>query len=260
MKYIAVILVLFFSLNITAQSNDYYSSCDNTSGAELKSCLHNLIDDHNFFPYTDNDSTDVWDILKKTDADPHNPENVILVYSGISTNAAQEYNDGNGWEREHVWSASHGDFKRVKVPGTDVHHLKPVHAYFNRSQGKYARDFDECTQPVLLNGSGYDCYREDQAFEPRDMVKGDVARMIFYMAVRYEGDDGYPDLELVDKIGSSNYPENLPKYGKLSTLLKWHQEDPVDNFERNRNEIIYSYQGNRNPFIDHPEYVQLIWQ
>lgn len=237
----------------------YYGTCKDNKEQKLKDCLHDLIDDHKKFPYTDND-TDVWDILKETDRDPHNPDNVILVYSGISTDADQEYNRGKGWEREHVWSASHGPFDRTDTAGTDVHHLKPVHRNFNGSSGKWARDFDKGKKPVLYHGSAYDCYltEDEKAFEPRDMVKGDVARMLFYMAVRYDGSDG-PDLELIDKTDSSPYKENKPKYGKLSTLIEWHKADPVDEFERLRNEIIFKYQGNRNPFIDHPEFVELIW-
>ena len=224
----------------------------------MKAKLHSIIRNHKKFPYTSS-STDTWDILKESDRDPNNEDNVVLVYSGISSNAEQEYNYGKGWEREHVWSASHGDFDREKdTAGTDLHHLKPVHAYFNRSSGKWARDFDEGTTPVLYEGSAYDCYMDGDSFEPRDAVKGDIARMIFYMAVRYE--TAPFDLELVDEVGSSDYPKNLPFYGKLSTLLKWHEQDPVDEFERNRNEVIFSYQGNRNPFIDNPEYVELIWQ
>lgn len=258
-KRIIFLLLLFLSVHSMAQiPNDYYKTCEGKTGEQLKQCLHEIIDDHDDYKYTDS-KTDVWDILKETDKDPNNSDNVILVYSGISTDAKQEYNNGNGWEREHVWSASHGPFERTDVPGTDVHHLKPVHSYFNRSTGKWARDFDYCNELILFNGNGYDCYLNKEAFEPRDAVKGDIARMLFYMAVRYEGDDGYPDLELVDKIPTSLHPNKSPQYGKLSVLLKWHKMDPVDEFERNRNNIIYKYQNNRNPFIDHPEFVNLIW-
>ena len=91
-------------------------------------------------------------------------------------------------------------------------------------------------------------------------MKGDVARMLFYMAVRYEGDNGEPDLELVDEVNTYDLNEAGKGYhGKLSILLEWHKEDPVDSFEINRNNIIYNYQENRNPFIDHPEYVDMIW-
>ena len=79
------------------------------------------------------------------------------------------------------------------------------------------------------------------------------------LATRYEGENGEPDLEVIDSIPSDNYT-NEPIHAKLSALLVWHQEDPVDDFERNRNEVIYSFQNNRNPFIDHPEYVDEIWE
>ncbi len=80
--------------------------------------------------------------------------------------------------------------------------------------------------------------------------------MLFYMAVRYEGTDSYPDLELNDQVNNGS----APYHGKLSVLLEWHEADPVDDFERHRNEVIYSqFQHNRNPFIDHPEWVAEIW-
>ena len=82
--------------------------------------------------------------------------------------------------------------------------------------------------------------------------------MIFYMAVRYEGDDDEPDLEMVDYIPSS--PSYEPYHAKLSTLLEWHIQDSVDAWEQSRNEKIYeNWQHNRNPFIDHPEFAELIW-
>jgi arginine utilization protein RocB len=78
-----------------------------------------------------------------------------------------------------------------------------------------------------------------------------------YMTVRYEGNNGEPDLELVDYVNSS--PNGEPYHGKASTLLEWHNQDPVDSWEIERNNKVYSYQENRNPFIDHPEYAALIW-
>ena len=84
-----------------------------------------------------------------------------------------------------------------------------------------------------------------------------MARIIFYMDVRYEGDNGELDLEMTESVLSTS--SKLPRHGVRSTLLEWHKLDPVDDFERNRNDVIYSYQGNRNPFIDHPELVDYIW-
>ena len=81
--------------------------------------------------------------------------------------------------------------------------------------------------------------------------------MLFYMAVRYEGDSGEVDLELNERVNNNKDPY----MGKLSVLLKWNEQDPVDDIERKRNEIIYTkYQHNRNPFIDHPEWANGIWK
>ena len=93
-------------------------------------------------------------------------------------------------------------------------------------------------------------------FEPPDVAKGDVARAMFYMDVRYAGDtDGEPDLQLVDEVNTSG-----TQLGKLSTLIHWHFQDPPDDFERQRNNLIYTnWQGNRNPFVDHPEWVLKVW-
>ena len=82
--------------------------------------------------------------------------------------------------------------------------------------------------------------------------------MIFYMATRYEGENGEPDLVVIDTIPTDKFTTE-PVHAKLDALLDWHISDPVDDFERNRNEVVCSYQGNRNPFIDHPEYIDKIW-
>lgn len=101
-----------------------------------------------------------------------------------------------------------------------------------------------------------ECKYDSDSREPRDSVKGDIARMLFYMAVRYEGDNGEIDLELNEKVNNNKDPY----MGKLSVLLKWNEQDPVDDLERKRNEVIFTkYQHNRNPFIDHPEWVNKIW-
>ena len=81
--------------------------------------------------------------------------------------------------------------------------------------------------------------------------------MMFYLVVRYEGNDqsGTPDLELVDRLTHTGEPH----FGKLCTLVAWHGLDPVSPEERRRNDVVHSWQGNRNPFVDHPEFVQAIW-
>lgn len=247
--FIALFLLVFSS--IAQIPSGYYDNAEGLSGEQLKTALHNIIKGHTSYPYTSS-STDTWDIIKEADRDPNNSNNVILIYKGNSVNAAQEYNNGAGWNREHVWAKSHGDFGETPPAGTDIHHLKASDISVNADRGNL--DFDNGgSQHSEATG----CYYDSDSWEPRDAVKGDVARMMFYMATRYEGDvSGEPDLELVDYITGST---TNPIFGKLSTLLEWHAFDPVDDFERNRNEVVYSYQNNRNPFIDHPEYVSLIW-
>jgi endonuclease I len=226
---------------------EYYQPAEGKTGAALKQTLHDIIDDHQELSYSE-----VWEALRNTDEDPNNPNNVILLYSGRSQSERSNGGSVDDWNREHVWAKSHGDFGTSMGAGTDIHHLRPTDVTVNSSRGNL--DFDNGGSPhEEATGS----YHDSDSWEPRDSVKGDVARMLFYMAVRYEGDvSDEVNLEL------NNYVNNGtdPYHGKLSVLLEWHEEDPVDEFERLRNNIIFEdYQGNRNPFIDHPEFVEMIW-
>lgn len=235
----------------------YYDAAINLSGEELKNALYEIIKGHTQFPLSAT-GTDVWDILKESDRDMSNHENVILMYSGWSVNAAQEYNSGKGWTRGKVWAKSHGDFGDTKGAGTDVHHIRPVDLSVNSARSN--KDFDYGGNRYIDGDGETDCYSDVDSWEPRDAVKGDIARMLFYMATRYEGDNGEPDLELVDDVRTIELCEPGKGYhGRLSTLLEWHRADPVDSFEIRRNNIIFSFQNNRNPFIDHPEFADKIW-
>lgn len=224
----------------------YYQSAIGKTGEALKTELHNIIDDHRELSY-DN----VWEALRNTDEDPNNPNNVILLYTGRSQSELTNGGNVNDWNREHVWAKSHGDFGTSAGPGTDIHHLRPTDVSVNSSRGNL--DFDNGgSQHSEALGNYYD----SDSWEPRDAVKGDVARMLFYMAVRYEGDSGEVDLELNNNVNNGS----APLHGKMSVLLEWHRQDPVDARERRRNDIIYKdYQYNRNPFIDHPEWADAIW-
>jgi endonuclease I len=225
---------------------EYYSDAEGKTGSALKTALHHIIDDHQTLSYDA-----LWEALRVTDEDPNNPNNVILLYTGRSQSKSSNGGGANDWNREHVWAKSHGDFGTTRGPGTDLHHLRPTDASVNSSRSNL--DFDnggrEHTEAL---GNFYD----SDSWEPRDEVKGDVARMLFYMAVRYEGDSGELDLELNNNVNNGS----APYHGKMSVLLEWHEEDPVDAREIRRNNIIFeNYQGNRNPFIDHPEFADMIW-
>jgi len=224
----------------------YYATAIGKSGADLKATLHNIIDNHTQISYDA-----VWDALRYTDEDPNNPNNVILLYSGRSQGKFTNGGDVNDWNREHVWAKSHGDFGTTAGAGTDLHHMKPEDVSVNSTRGNLDFDMGGVTVPEATL-----CKYDSDSWEPRDSVKGDIARAIFYMATRYEGHNGEVDLEL------NNLTNNdlAPYMGKLSVLLQWNQQDPVDEFEKKRNDIIYNkYQHNRNPFIDHPEWVNAIW-
>ncbi|WP_242530594.1 endonuclease [Nocardioides aromaticivorans] len=223
----------------------YYDPAAGKSGAALATALHGIIDGHTTLTYAQ-----VWEALKVTDADPNNSSNVIEFYSGRSIAKTTNGGDPDDWNREHTWPQSHGGFGTSNGPGTDLHHLRPEDVTVNSTRGN--KDFDNGGSAVAQCP---DCFSDADSFEPRDSVKGDVARGLMYVAVRYEGGDGFADLELNDSInGSTAY------LGKISVLLAWHAADPVSAAERARNNLIYgSYQGNRNPFIDHPEYAESIW-
>lgn len=224
----------------------YYQDALGKTGTQLKSALHSIISMQTKITYSQ-----VWDALKDTDQDPANSSNVILLYTGRSEPKSDNGGAVGQWNREHVWAKSHGDFGTGTGPGTDIHHLRPEDVTVNSIRGN--KDFDN--GGTAVSGAAGN-YTDSDSFEPRDAVKGDVARMILYMAVRYEGDDAFADLEPNDRVDNGS----APNIGRLSVLKQWSQEDPPDSFEERRNDVIFDqYQHNRNPFIDHPEWVEAIW-
>ncbi|MEU5700946.1 endonuclease I family protein [Streptomyces aurantiacus] len=229
-----------------AYDDTYYAGAIGKTGTALKTSLHGIIKNQTKISYSA-----VWEALKVTDQDPNNSSNVILLYSGISRSKSLNGGDVGDWNREHTWAQSHGDFGTSAGPGTDLHHLRPEDVQVNSIRGN--KDFDTGGSSFTNSGGSL---TDSNSFEPRSAVKGDVARMILYMAVRYEGDDSWPDLEPNDAVTNGS----VPYHGRLSVLKQWNEQDPPSTSEQRRNELIYSnYQGNRNPFIDHPEWVESIW-
>lgn len=223
----------FFIIEVNLPT--YYANATDKTGQELLLSLRTIIN-YGFDGVTYGDARY---ILDETDVDPDNPNNIIRIYTGDSAPGAWSCpsQDNCNWNREHVWpksalpgSASNGTSNTC----SDLHNLKPSEARENSFRGnKY---FDNSSTST--------------SYEPRDEVKGDVARIMLYMAVMYN------QLTLTDGTPNrSNY-----EMGLFSVLLEWNKLDPVDDFERNRNEIIYSYQFNRNPFIDYPDFADLIWE
>jgi endonuclease I len=240
------------------QGMDYYADIYGF-GSTLKSNLHELLRTTHTTQYS---YSALLTQIPYTDEDPANVYNIIEIYTGWSVNK-DDFGGGTAdWNREHTWSKSHGDFGDTAPAGTDLHHLRPCDSTVNSAKSN--KDFDAGGSAYTDSSppSGYSgdtgCYTTADTWEPRDEDKGDTARMIMYMAVRYEGTDTSYDLEIVDHV-YTDAGENLPYYGKLAMLLNWHVQDPPDAREAQRNERIHERQGNRNPFIDVPVYAQYIW-
>lgn len=171
--------------------------------------------------------------LDDTDRDPLNSNNLILVYLGTSISGT--WDSGTTWNREHVWPQSKlgdGASNGTANIASDLQNLKPSDPGVNSSRGN----------------KFYGNTTTADTFAPRDEVKGDIARILFYMDVMYS------QLSLIYANDGGVY-----EMGNLEVLLSWHELDPVDDFEMNRNDLIEDYQGNRNPFIDHPEFVDKIY-
>jgi len=197
-------------------------------------------------------------ILREADEDPSNDRNVVGFYTRRSIPKSDRdsgQNDPDSWNREHIWAKSHGFPRRSQDAYTDAHHLVAADRSVNSDRSD--NDFEEGGAP---DDECTGCFEGSGTWEPPDEVKGNVARMMFYMDIRYEGNDGSgtPDLQLVD-LASTERSNTFGQFGKLCTLLDWHIQDPVDARERSRNNVIHSWQGNRNPFIDRPRYAMQIW-
>jgi len=282
-------------VSCAAPPASYYSTVDATNATTLRSTLHSVIDDHTRFPYSSN-STDTWDILNDADENPSNTSQLVSIYKNeaYADGCSSGCDTALGWNREHTWAKSFGfseESGNGRIPYTDCHHLRAADKGYNSSRGNKVHD--ECpgctTYSTDANngfgggagdvnrgsGGSTSCGNTPTAgdvWETWDHRKGDVARTILYMDIRYEGDTGAMGAEQ-DLVATSDLAlmrvetescgdgyQDLAYHGVLSTLLAWHAADPVDSDEQRRNDQVWCYQGNRNPFVDHPEWVSCIFE
>ncbi len=229
------------------KASDYYAAVANLKDTELKEGLHKIIRGHRVLSYGD-----LWGALR--DLDGGDDAKVVLIYDRSQRSSSKNGGDQGDWNREHLWPRAYG-VRRSSAANTDLHHIRASDVRINGKRGHLY--FDE-TEGKDFSGKRYSS--DLDSWEPPNEVKGDIARAMFYMTVRYEGnkeDNGEDpiDLEL------SNRPDSTKGvHGKLSILLRWHKADPVSDEERTRNDKVHrSYQGNRNPFIDHPEWVKRLY-
>jgi len=273
---------------------DYYDEVDCTSALALRESLHRIISGHHGLCYSEDDVFDTWDVIVLADASPDFPQCVSDIYHNHmfdrdARSIGRCNGDGLVYDHEHAWPKRFGyDYDPQHNPAknpafTDCHCLFACDCAYNRARWNYPFA-DEAGVSVISykptdqtagRGGVSDCNFLLDAV-PDDKVdswsvwegrRGDIARALFYMAIRYEGDaQREPDLDLTDswdeiaETRSDAYLTQSTAYmGLLSTLCQWHVEDPVDDLERRRNTVVYLFQGNRNPFVDHPEWVTILF-
>ena len=244
----------------------YYNAATGLTGNPLKMALKTIASPANYHQY---DYGDTYTPLRAMYQDPANTANVLLVYSGTSIGKNVSYFPGGpspdvSWSREHVWPESFGLDPDNVNPGssggdagpdfTDLFNLRPCLQTVNQQRSN--RYYDETTGTGTVPPLAPQCSYDPDSWEPRDVEKGDLARSIFYMAMRYDGTEALTmDLEIADTPSTTT-----GRFARLSTLLRWNEQYPVSQAERDRNQLVFTtYQRNRNPFIDHPEYIAQIW-
>lgn len=253
-----------YAVDGATESNDYYANVealdDNVIGKEFRSALATLIGP------TSNGGTHstltTWDGLKNVYKLSDSSQEGYVTWFFTGTIASYNGNMGSGTgltNREHVWPKKAGEAYEDQKSnvGSDAHHLRPVEGTFNSSHND--SQFDEVEEIVsniiAENGTtNYSnlCYASNGSFMPGVGYRGATARILMYVQTRWG--DAY-ELKFTTETNSSN-----PKLiGDIATLMKWHLEEPVTEEEKLRNEAVAKIQGNRNPFIDHPEYAERIY-
>ncbi len=259
-KILLLFIGLSFTLMVSAQPAHYYNAANGLTGTPLKQALHNIIKDHSTVSYgqlwnafwsTDNKGNGVvWDMY----SDRPNGTPPYTYYLG--TDQCGNYNgEGDCYNREHSWPQSW--FNEQTTPRSDLHHIFPTDGYVNNKRANYPFGEVRSASWTSQNGSKLGTCKTSgysgTVFEPIDEYKGDFARALMYMSVRYYTEDG--------SWGSSDMTTKAElKPWAIQMLMRWNEQDPVSQKEIDRNNAIYDdYQHNRNPFIDHPEYARMIW-
>ncbi len=262
-KHCLLIGILVFSFHFTLRVSGqippgYYDAAQGQTGQNLRSALHNIIDDHNPASYSA-----LWNHFMNTDAKSNGK--VWDMYSDdpggtppyeftfIADQCGNYSTEGDCYNREHSFPGSW--FNDNAPMYTDLFHLVPTDGYVNNRRSNYPYGEVGSATWTSLNGSklgscSYPGY-SGVVFEPIDAYKGDFARGYFYMLTRY--------MDVSSTFNSPMLTQGDFTDWAISLLLDWHHDDPVSPKETNRNNEIYTIQGNRNPFIDHPEWACDIW-
>ena len=241
-----------YGIVASTKPSGYYDNIDDLSGTDLTSALQGIIAEEGVVRAQT--YADVIDILKEADQNPENSNEVWLVYLEISRPKLDFQTTSNNfgtWNREHTYPRSRAGYFSIEeddfADGKDVFWNTTADSLRHGNSDAHALRAVDGPENSSRNNQHYGQYTGPQ--NTQGSFKGDVARGVLYMAIRYN------DLEIVH-----GFPENgSGELGDLATLLDWHRNDPPDDFEMNRNNVVYEWQKNRNPFIDYPELVEYIW-
>ena len=247
-------------------SENYYTEYEDITGLKGDSLLEGLasIMDQTHKYYTT--YGDTRGAIAFSDEDKSNQSNIIDFYTGYSI--SNKWNNGNLWNREHLWcqSLSGGLYpstdNSTRGAGGDIHHIRPEIKNINSSRGnKLYSDFNGGGPPHTYNGKETGNYTNSSCWEPRDEVKGDVARILAYLYTHYSEEVANANNTYKGDLKITNivYTEEKTTQAAWALLIKWNEEDPVDQFEKDRNYYCASITGVRNPYIDHPEFMNMIF-
>ena len=244
-----------FSIEVTP-IYPYYHYAEGLTGAVLKAKLHDIISEDYIQLTADGPNNELDPAMADIHTDPDNTNNVRLLYNPGASLPKTTYNKSGGWNKEHCWLNSHG--LGDGPDGVDLHNLYAEYIAVNSLRNDLIFDESDPSDPEYVpsaHSNAPDCSMDSDSWEPPLASKGNVARANFYMATRYNGSE--PNTTVLEL---SNTPNTTNQMGILRTLLLWNAMDAPDEWERTRNELIYTnYQHNRNPFVDHPEWAESIW-
>lgn len=265
-KFYALALILSSFATFAQIPNGYYDNATG-SGYTLKTQLFNIIKNHSAKSYNalytcyqtsdrdyfyENDGT-ILDIYSEnpTGTDPYN-------FSATATGdrCGNYRNEGDCFNREHILPQS--VFNEASPMVTDAHHIYPTDGKVNGMRSNYP--FGVVSNPTFVSQNGSKLGNNSttgysgRVFEPIDEFKGDVARALLYMATRYQDKIANWNHDMLNRTNTQCFSNWF-----LQILLMWHNQDPVSAKEISRNNAVYQFQNNRNPFVDHPEYVTSIW-
>lgn len=240
-------------------SGNYYNSIDTSlRGDDFRDKLANLITT----THTDYTSyAGLANAYKTTDAVPNKSGYITWFYTGTEVKFSGFGGSGGQTNREHVWPKDGGSaFSATSECGSDAHHLRPTECNLNSTRGsKSFGEVEQSTQNVVNQNKSASygdgtadslCYTSGSFFYPAAGYRGATARILMYVQTRWGNKF---NLQFVDGAGHSK------TIGDFKTLMKWHLEELPTQEEINRNQAVYEIQGNRNPFIDHPEYAAYIY-